>query len=185
MALLAGVMAALALVPLCRPSLPDSPGWTLAALAYLTGTLLGGYLLWASTRRSGPALSSARSLPAWLWLSLAGLALAVGVAAWPAAVEWLDASRGSGARMADQLEAGRWSLGAGLALLLTGLGRLLPSAEPARLAAGAAFVAAAAWLVGNGLGAAAPDVALPAIGLVLPIAAATAAVHALRPTEVP
>ncbi|MBA3959652.1 MAG: hypothetical protein H0X60_04580, partial [Chloroflexi bacterium] len=45
MALLAGVLSALALVPLNRAALPETTSWSLGALAYLVGTLLGGYLL--------------------------------------------------------------------------------------------------------------------------------------------
>lgn len=179
---LAGVVSALALVPLCRATLPDATAWTLGAVAYLVGTLLGGYLLWVSMRPSGPRLPADRTLPTVAWLPLTGVALATGIAGWPVAVEWLDPSRGAGARMGDWLEAGRWSLAAGLALLTVGLGRLLTAAQPARMAAGAAFCSAASWLMVSGLGAAAPDVTLWAIGVVLPIAAATVAVHSLLPT---
>lgn len=180
-AFLAGVMCALALIPLCGPLLPDATAWTLGAVAYLVGTLLGGYLLWMSLRPSGPRLPSGRTVPAVAWLLLAGAAGGLGIVAWPATIEWLDPSRGSGARAASWLEAGRWALGAGLALLLIGLGRLLAGVQPARLAAGAAFFSAAAWLIVTGLGAAASDVTLPTLGLVLPAAAATVAAHSLRP----
>ncbi len=183
LALLAGVLSALALVPLCRSALPEATSWSLGALAYLVGTLLGGYLLWVATRRSGRRLAPGPTLPRWSWLVLTSVALAVGIAAWPFAVEWLDPSRTSGARMAEWWEAGGWSLGAGLALLVVGLGRLLAASEPARLAAGTAFVSASAWLMASGLGAATPDVTLPVLGLVLPIAATTAAAHALHPTR--
>ena len=189
-AFLAGVLSALALVPLCRAALPGATGWSLGATGwwlgvagYVVATLLGGYLLWVSTRRSGRLLAPRRTLLAWAWLVVAGAALAAGIAAWPVAVEWLDPSRASGARMAGWWEAARWSLGAGSALLIVGVGRLLSAAEPARLAAGTAFTSAAAWLMVSGLGAAGPDVTLPVVGLVLPMAAATAAVHALRPTD--
>lgn len=180
-AFLAGVVSALALIPLCRAALPEATAWGLGAVAYLVGTLLGGYLLWVSSRATGPRLPSGPTLPLLAWLLLAGAAVGLGVAGWPAMIEWLDPSRAPGARAASWLEAGRWSMGAGLALLLIGLGRLLASAQPARLAAGAAFCSAAAWLMVTGLGAAASDVTLPALGLVLPAAAATAAAHSLRP----
>jgi hypothetical protein len=182
-ALLAGVLATLALIPLCRATLPDGMSWTLSVLAYLVATLLGGYLLWVSMRRSGALLPPTQALPGWAWLLATGVALTVGVVAWPAAVEWLDPGRTPGARIAGWLEAGRWSLGAGLAVSIVGLGRLLAAAEPARLAAGAAFSSAGAWLMVTGLGAAADDLALLAVGLVLPAAAATVAVHSLRPTS--
>lgn len=179
-AFLAGVMCALALVPLCRATLPDDTSWTLSVLAYLAATLLGGYLLWVSMRRSGALLPTGRTLPAWAWLSAAGAALAVGIMAWPAAVEWLDPGRGAGARAAMWWEAGRWSLGAGTALLLVGCARMLTARDPARLAAGAAFGSAAAWLTVTGLGAAPADVALLAVGLVLPAAAATVAAQSIH-----
>ncbi|MBA2275784.1 MAG: hypothetical protein H0W00_03675 [Chloroflexi bacterium] len=178
-ALLAGVVAALVLIPLCRPDIPDDIPWMLSALAYLVGTLLGGYLLWVSTRFSGPALEGGRTLPVAVWLALVGALAITGIAGWALPIEWLDPGRGPGARMADWLEAGRWSLGAGLALLAVGLGRLLAAAGPARLAAGTAFGSAGAWLVLTGLGAAPPDVTLPAVGLILPAAAATVAVHSM------
>ncbi|MDQ3407920.1 MAG: hypothetical protein M3472_07205 [Chloroflexota bacterium] len=181
-AFLAGVLSALVLLPLCRPALPDAMAWTLSAGAYLVGTLLGGYLLWVALRPIGPRLPRSSALATLAWLAMAGVAVTVGVAAWPLAVAALDASRGTGARLADLLEPGRWSLGAGLALLVVGLGPLLTAAQPARLAAGAAFCSAAAWLIVTGLGAAAADVTLAAIGLVLPAAAAAVAVHSLRPT---
>jgi len=182
-ALLAGVLSALALVPLNRAALPETTSWSLGALAYLVGTLLGGYLLWVATRRSGGHLATGPTLLRWSWLVLTGLALTVSIAAWPFVVEWLDPSRAVSVRMADRWEAGRWSLGAGLALVVVGLGRLLAALEPARLAAGTAFVSAGAWLMASGLGAAAPDVTLPVMGLVLPIAATTAAAQALGPTK--
>lgn len=181
--LLTGVLSALVLIPLCRPALPDDMTWMLSALAYLVGILLGGYLVWVSTRSRGPELEADRTLPVAVWLPLVGAIAILGIAGWAFAVEWLDPSRGPGARLADWLEAGRWSVGAGLALLVVGLGRLLTAAGPARLAAGAAFSSAAAWLIVTGLGAAPPDVTLPAIGLMLPAAAATAAVHSLTRAE--
>ncbi|MDQ3553524.1 MAG: hypothetical protein M3395_03825 [Chloroflexota bacterium] len=183
LALLAGVMSALALVPLCRSALPEATSWSLGALAYLVGILLGGYLLWVATRRSGGRLAPGPTLLRWSWLVLAGVALGVGIAAWPFAVAWLDPSRASGAWLAEWWETGGWSLGAGLALAVVGLGRLLAASEAARLAAGTAFVSAGAWLMVSGLGAATPDVTLPVMGLVLPIAAATAAAHHLRPAR--
>lgn len=180
-AFLAGVMCALVLLPLSRPALPDAMAWTLGAGFYLVGTLLGGYLLWIALRPMGPRFPRGRALVKLAWLILVGVALTVGVAAWPLAVAWIDPGRRPGAHLADWLEAGRWSLGAGLALLLVGTGLLLTAAQPARLAAGAAFGSAAAWLIVTGLGAAAADVTLAAIGLILPAAAATVAVHSLGP----
>lgn len=182
LAFLSGVLCALVLLPLCRPALPDSMAWSLGAGAYLVGTLLGGYLLWVALRPTGPRLPRGGTMAALAWLVLAGVAVTVGVAAWPLAVSGLDPSRAAGARLTDLLEPGRWSLGAGLSLVVVGLGPLLTSAQPPRLAAGAAFCSAAAWLIVTGLGAAAADVTLAATGLVLPAAAAAVAVHSLRPT---
>lgn len=173
LALTTGTLAALLLLPLAGAPLSASASWSAGAVAYFAATLLGGWLLWATMRRSGPGLSPAGTGLAAMWVVAVGLALVLGILAWPWAIEWLEADRVTEARSAGLLDPSRWALGGGAALAVAA-GRLLSSRDAGRLSAGAGAAAGAAWLLALGVGATGPDLVLPAAGSVLPIAAAAA-----------
>ncbi len=178
---MAGVIAALVLLPLVGRAYPTTAGWALAAGIHLAATLLGALLAWVATRPAGPSLPESRTLDPRGWVIVVALAVAFGVAAWPLAIEWLDPLRTAEARATGWLEPARWSLGASSALIVVALGRLLVATDPARLAAGAAFAMAASWSMAVAVGAGLPELSLAAVSLVLPVAAATAAWRALQP----
>lgn len=180
LALEAGLLTVLLLLPLCGRPYPTSTGWALGAGVHLVATLLGGFLLWVGIRGVAPPLPEARTLAPLVWTAIVAFCVVAGVAAWPLLIEWLDPLRLAEGRLAGWLEPPRWALGAALALLAVGLGRLLVASDPPRLAAGAALVAAAAWLTGVSAGPSIPDLALPAVSLVLPAAGAPAAWRSLQ-----
>jgi hypothetical protein len=176
---LTGVLVVLVLLPLCGRPFPTSAGWALAAGAHLVATLLGGLLLWIGLRAYPSGLSAHEWLPPRSWVLLLAAATALGVIGWPLLAEAFGPTLGDAAR-GDWLEPARWSLGAGLAALTAGASLVLGAPEPPRIAAGAALIAAAGWLVGMASGAPVADVTLVATGLMLPCAASVAAWRSLR-----
>ncbi len=175
LALEAGLLTVLVLLPLCGRPYPTSAGWALAASVHLVATLLGGFLLWVGMRGVAPRLPEARTLPPLVWAAVVAACVVAGIVGWPLLIEWLDPLRVAEGRLAAWLEPSRLALGTALGLLAVGLGRLLVASDPPRLAAGAALVAAAAWLIGISAGPSIPDLTLPAVSLVLPAAGAPAA----------
>lgn len=180
LALEAGLLTVLVLLPLCGRTYPTSAGWALGAGVHLVATLLGGYLLWVGMRGMSMRTPEASTLHPLIWAGLIAACVTVGVAGWPLLIDWLDPLRTAEGRSAGWLEPARWALGTALALLVVAGGRLLLSNDPPRLAAGAALAAAGAWLVGISAGGTIPDLTLPAVSLVLPAASAPAAWRSLQ-----
>lgn len=172
--LVAGLMVVLILLPLCGREYPTSAGSALAAGGQLAATFLGGLVLWIGLRPTGPRLTPTLWPGALGWALLAAFAAIVGIAGWPVLVEALDPRRLGEALAAGSFDPMRWTLGAGLAAGVAAA-RQLVAPEPSRFAAGAAFAAAAAWLIGVAAGSSASDLGLVVTALVLPIAGSAAA----------